>query len=158
MARIRSIKPEFWTSAQILECSPNARLMFIGIWNFADDCGRHPWSIKQIKAEIFPAEEIEPKYILEWLEDLETNGLIKRYRSDNKDYFYVTGWKHQRIDKPQSPKYPDPFQENSTIIPRTIPPDRIGKDTIGEDKRVEVAPKKARPKNKGFIFPPRWQP
>lgn len=31
MARIRSIKPEFWVSEQIGECSTNARLTFIGL-------------------------------------------------------------------------------------------------------------------------------
>jgi hypothetical protein len=158
MARIRSIKPEFWTSAQILDCSPNARLMFIGIWNFADDAGRHPWSPRQIKAEIFPADEIELKYILEWLKDLETNGLIARYVADDKDYFYVTGWKHQRIDKPQTPKYPDPFHADSKSIPRTIPPDTIRYDTIREDKRVEVAPKKVLPKTRGTRLPSGWAP
>ena len=44
MARIRSIKPQFWTSEQIADCSSNARLLFIGLWNFCDDCGVHPAS------------------------------------------------------------------------------------------------------------------
>jgi len=42
MARIRTIKPEFWVSEQVGECSPNARLLFIGMWNFCDDRGVHP--------------------------------------------------------------------------------------------------------------------
>jgi hypothetical protein len=132
--------------------------MFIGIWNFADDAGRHPWSIKQIKAEIFPAETVEPKYILEWLQELETNGLIKRYVYDNTDYFYITGWaKHQRIDKPHKPKYPDPFDDNSTNVPRTLPPDKIRYDKTREDKKVvEVAPK-ALP-SKGSRLPEGWLP
>ena len=41
MARIRSIKPEFWTAEQVMECSPMARLLFIGMWNFCDDGGNH---------------------------------------------------------------------------------------------------------------------
>jgi hypothetical protein len=39
MARIRTIKPEFWTDEKIVECSFEARLMFIGMFNFADDKG-----------------------------------------------------------------------------------------------------------------------
>ena len=56
MARIRSIKPEFWSSGQVLECSPIARLLFLGMLNFADDEGRLPFSAKSIKAQIFPAD------------------------------------------------------------------------------------------------------
>jgi hypothetical protein len=32
MARIRSIKPEFFTSISIADLSRDARLMFIGMW------------------------------------------------------------------------------------------------------------------------------
>ena len=31
MARIRSIKPEFWVSEQVAECSTSARLTFVGL-------------------------------------------------------------------------------------------------------------------------------
>jgi len=34
MARIRTIKPEFWTAEQVMELSRDARLLFIGMWNF----------------------------------------------------------------------------------------------------------------------------
>jgi hypothetical protein len=46
MARIRTIRPEFWTSEQVTECSMPARLLFIGLWNFCDDGGRMPYSPK----------------------------------------------------------------------------------------------------------------
>lgn len=136
MSRIRSIKPEFWTSAQVLECSTNARLLFIGLWNFADDAGRHPYSAKQAKAEVFPADQFTEEQIFALLTELEINQLIVRYSHDGKDYFYISGWKHQRIDKPQLPKYPDPFSDHSKNDLRTIPPDTIGEDRIGEDTKV----------------------
>ena len=63
MGRIRTIKPEFWTSEQIMECSPNARLLFIGIWNFCDDAGIHPASPKTLKAEIFPSDDISASQV-----------------------------------------------------------------------------------------------
>ncbi len=47
MARIRSIKTEFWTAEQVMECSPIARLLFIGMWNFCDDGGNHPATINE---------------------------------------------------------------------------------------------------------------
>lgn len=112
--------------------------MFIGTWTFADDKGRHPWSAKQVKAEIFPADNFTEKQILGWLSELENHSLIVRYSFENTEYFYISGWKHQRIDKPQNAKYPDPFQDNSKIIPRTIPPDTIRYDTIGKDTIVAM--------------------
>lgn len=133
MARIRSIKPEFWTAGQVLECSTNARLLFIGLWNFCDDKGRHPWRPKQIKAQVFPSDPFTENDIHGMLLELSKNNLITYYEVESQGYFYVNGWHHQRIDKPQEPKHPAPIQEDSENIPRTIPPDRIGKEGIGSD-------------------------
>lgn len=109
MARYRTIKPEFWTSEQVMECSPLARLLFIGMWNFADDAGRHPFSPKQLKAEIFPSDNITSENVLGMLLELSKNGLITRYSVESREFFYIKGWHHQRIDKPQRPKYPAPL-------------------------------------------------
>lgn len=114
MARIRSIKPEFWTSEQVMQCSLNARLMFIGLWNFCDDAGRHPLSPKQIKALIFPADDISSDEVSRLFDELSANSLIETYVVDGKDYFQVTGWRHQKIDRPQSPKYPGPVADHSS--------------------------------------------
>lgn len=113
MSRIRSIKPEFWSSEQIMECSTNARLLFIGLWNFCDDAGRHPFAPKQIKALVFPGDDLSIDEVARMLDELSTNGLIVRYAIDGKEYFYVTGWSHQKIDRPQKAKYPEPLVEHS---------------------------------------------
>jgi hypothetical protein len=116
MARIRTIKPEFWTSEQIAECSPNARLMFIGLWNFCDDYGRHPASAKRLKMEVFPADSIEVRPLVK---ELLVAGLIEEYETEGQSFWQVTGWgKHQKIDSPTS-KYPDRFGEYSATIRRT---------------------------------------
>lgn len=121
MARIRTIKPEFWTSEQIVECSMNARLLFIGLWNFCDDNGIHPYSPKTIKMEIFPGDEIKISQIENWLSELIANGLIKTYHVENKQYLIVTGWHHQKVDRP-NPKHPLPekFDDDSTNDRRGI--------------------------------------
>jgi hypothetical protein len=139
MARIRSIKPEFWTSEQVMECSPNARLMFIGMWNFADDLGRLPCSPKSIKAQIFPSDELSLDTIRGMINELSENGLLMIYSVEDKDYLQITGWQHQRIDKPQAPKYPAPLSEDSETIPRTLPPDRKGEDKKGKEKITRAA-------------------
>ena len=59
MSRIRTIKPELWTSEQVVSCSPLSRLLFIGLWNFCDDHGVHQASYIRIKAEVFPADNFD---------------------------------------------------------------------------------------------------
>jgi len=44
--RIRSIKPEFWKSETVAALSPLARLLFIGLWNYADREGADGGSAK----------------------------------------------------------------------------------------------------------------
>lgn len=116
MARIRTIKPEFWTSEQVMECSLGARLLFIGLWNFCDDEGRHPLAPKQIKALIFPADDMPISDIERMLVELSTNGLIKTYSVEDREYFYIPGWRHQKIDRPQAAKYPEPIVDHSTNV------------------------------------------
>lgn len=142
MPRIRTIKPEFWTAGQILECSRDARLLFIGLWNFCDDEGRHPLRLRQIKAEVFPADQdIDTEGIRRMLDELSANDLTRIYRCPEGEFIEVTGWKrHQKIDRPQPAKYPSPNQPvsgDSTNARRTLALDRKGKEGKGEDRRKE---------------------
>jgi hypothetical protein len=113
MARIRSIKPEFWTSEQIVECSIEARLLFIGLWTFCDDGGVHPNSTKRIKMQVFPADDYTSTDVQRLLDELSSNNLISFYEAGNRQYIKVSGWHHQKIDRP-SFKFPQPCGE----IPR----------------------------------------
>lgn len=133
MARIRTIKPEFWTSHQIIECSPNARLLFVGLLNFCDDAGRHPASPKQCKAEVYPADEISNDDVARMLDELSTNDLIRFYTVENTRYFVVTGWHHQKIDRPQEPKYPDPPSDQDETFDDHSTNDRPLKEGKGEE-------------------------
>ncbi|MDB5937577.1 MAG: hypothetical protein JWQ01_4921 [Massilia sp.] len=135
MARIRSIKPDFWTSEQVMECSPIARLMFIGLWNFADDHGRLPCAPKTIKAQIFPADDINSETVRGMIDELSANGLVQVYVVDDKEYLFITGWRHQKIDKRQQAKYPEPPAYQSPTIRRTVSTDLRGSEGIGEERK-----------------------
>lgn len=101
MARIRTIKPEFWTSEQVADCSLVARLLFIGIWTFCDDHGVHPASTKRLKMEVFPSDQIGDDTIQTMIDELVVAGLLYPYQVDGKGYWQVTGWvRHQKIEKP----------------------------------------------------------
>jgi len=84
MARIRTIKPEFWTSEQITDCSLVARLMFIGMLNFCDDHGVHPASIKRLKMEVFPSDELGNDAIQTMIDELVKAGLLYPYLVDRR--------------------------------------------------------------------------
>lgn len=150
MARIRTIKPEFWTSEQVVECSPTARLLFIGIWNFCDDAGVHPASAMRIKMQIFPADGISVVDVEDMLDELLQAGLLIQYEAEGKSYYQVTGWQHQKIDKPNF-RYPSPtgsrtvVEHSATVHPRNGNGNRKGmegslRSTVdSDDQRFEVA-------------------
>jgi hypothetical protein len=104
MARIRSIKPEFWSDDTITECSVSARLLFIGMWNFADDAGNLDRSHKQIKARVFPVDAIKCEPLIQ---ELLTHGLLIEYSVSGQKYLHIPGFaKHQLINRPSKPVVP----------------------------------------------------
>ena len=104
MARIRTIKPDFWTSEALSECSVSARLLFIGTWNFADDYGNLERSSKRIKMQIFPADSIDVEPLIQ---ELITHGLLIEYSVSSKKYLHIPGFKdHQVINRPSKPTCP----------------------------------------------------
>lgn len=153
MARIRTIKPEFWTSEQVVECSPTARLLFIGIWNFCDDAGIHPDSVKRLKMEIFPSDAIADAEIRAMVDELINAGLLEHYTVANQGFLRVTGWvKHQKIDKPTF-KHPlpdpqkidapsatprQPFDEHSTSARVRNGMERNGQNISGNPDAVQI--------------------
>lgn len=130
MARIRTIKPEFWTSEQVMECSALARLLFIGIWNFCDDAGNHPMSAKTLKALVFPGDDITSAQVEGMLGELQSNGLISLYEHSSKQYLHVNGWHHQKIDRPtyKHPVFIERSQDTQLPGGDGSPNDRRGLD------------------------------
>lgn len=101
MARIRSVKPEFWTSEQVMHMSRDARLLFIGLWNFCDDNGIHPASALTLKAQVFPADPLTADQVMSLIDEMIEQRLIEEYEASGRAFWRVTGWRrHQRIDSP----------------------------------------------------------
>ena len=98
MARNRMIKPEFWSSEDILELSIEARLFFIGLWSFADDSGVLPKKALTLKCQIFPVDNVDVKSILTELLNI---GLLVEYSVEGNVYIQIKSWiKHQTIQHP----------------------------------------------------------
>ena len=54
MARIRTVKPEFWTDSKTGTLSDRAKILFLGILNFCDDYGVIENDAGALKARILP--------------------------------------------------------------------------------------------------------
>jgi hypothetical protein len=116
MARIRNLKPDFWTDEKLVELEPWERLLFIGLWNFADDEGYLPFSPKRIKMQIFPADSLE---ISVGLQNLISIGALTLYECVAGQVLHVTNWgKHQKVSNPTKSKYTDMDLTLVTTKPR----------------------------------------
>jgi len=103
VARIRTIKPEFWVDEQIVELDYVTRLLFIGIWNFVDDEGYLEYKPRRIKMQIFPADDLDISREIQNL--LEANRLLY-FTSDQGDLLRVANWsRHQKISNPTATKF-----------------------------------------------------
>ena len=100
MARIRSVKPEFWTGEHITQLSRDARLFFIGLWNFSDDQGISLDKPRQLKSQIFPEDDDVdvPGYIAELIEH---GRIVRATTTDGRAVLVIKNFR--RHQKPQHP-------------------------------------------------------
>lgn len=111
MARIRSVKPEFWSSPDTAACKdPWARLLFIAMWNWADDAGRGTANPKELAGFAFPNdEEITSADIRRMLGEVRRAFGVILYIVDGRPYYAIPSWdKHQKIDKRSGARHPPP--------------------------------------------------
>jgi hypothetical protein len=107
MSRIRTIKPEFPQSETIGKLSRDARLLFIQLWTFVDDEGRARAASRMLASLLYPYDDDARKLMDGWLDELESEGCIRRYVVDGSHYLEVVNWsKHQKIDRPSKSRLP----------------------------------------------------
>ncbi len=120
MARIRSIKPEFWSDARLaLELSRDARLLYIALWNEADDAGRFQAHPARLRGVVFPYDsDIQVQLIEDSLRTLSDTGRAVLYEVDGEPYCQLTKFaEHQKINRPTPSRLPAP---PNTSTPPTI--------------------------------------
>ncbi|MEV7770475.1 hypothetical protein [Kitasatospora sp. NPDC086791] len=109
MARIRTIKPTFFTSLTIADLTAEQRLTFIGLWTHVDDDGRCVDDPRLIKAAVWPLDDRSAADIESDLRALSESSLIVRYILNRKRFMAVSNWhEHQRINRPTPSELPDP--------------------------------------------------
>ena len=96
MSRIRTIKPEFFTSSDIVCMTPLSRLFYASLWCEADREGRLKWDTRTLKLRYFPADECD---IMAMADELLKNGLIVIYEVAGKEYAEIPSFTiHQVIN------------------------------------------------------------
>jgi hypothetical protein len=107
MARIRTIKPEFFSSEDIVTLTPLARLFYVSLWCEADREGRLEWRPGTLKMRYFPGDNCKVEKLGD---ELAGRGLIVFYTYGGKQYAAIPTFKeHQVINNRESPSViPEP--------------------------------------------------
>ena|SRR3990167_9758191 len=106
MARRRIIDPEFWLDEEISKLTPHARLFYIGLWGICDDnYATFPDLPGWLKIQIFPYENVDT---ISLLKELSEARKILKFEFEDQKYWYIKNFfKHQIINRPSRPKYPE---------------------------------------------------
>lgn len=101
MARIRTIKPEFFTSSDILALTPLSRLFYVSLWCEADREGLLKWDTETLKFRYFPKDKVD---IESMADELVAQGLVRiLVGDDDKEYAEIPSFKnHQVINNRES--------------------------------------------------------
>lgn len=107
MARIRSIKPDFFTHAELCDLSPLHRLLFAAMWCHADRDGRLEDRPRELKVKCLPYDDCDVDAML-W--DLHRKGQIIRYEVDGHRYLAIPSFaSHQKFHRDEKPRgFPPP--------------------------------------------------
>lgn len=159
MARIRTLKPEFFRSKKLARCTLAARLTYQGLWCEADDHGRGVAESRVLAGAIWPLDDtIGWEQVDEHLAELEQVGCIVVYEVDGDRYYEIRSWEeHQsaayRRGKPIHPaptvctpehdSHADACKEVHTECKKVLELG-TGNREQGEELGTRIAPKPAR--------------
>lgn len=123
--RSRGIKPSFFTDEDVVQLSPWARLLFVGLWCAADREGRLEDRPVQLKIQLFPCDDVDVNALLDEIVASPGN-LIHRYEVDGNRYMQVVHFKkHQSPHvKERASTIPAPCKPEASTVPA---PDMHGK-------------------------------
>ena len=155
MARNRTISPDFWTWEAVIDCAPMTRLLFIGLWNFADDHGVQPLRPRTIRMQVFPGDTIDNDAVRAMIDELAARKLVRIYEVEGIEYLAVVDWSlHHRVSRRARRRYPaDP----SMPVPEPPPPP--AKFPVPADAVEHVPPATPRdpPRLAPIAQPERWR-
>jgi hypothetical protein len=135
MARIRTIKPEFFRHEVLFEAEKNTglplRVAYAGLFTAADREGRFKWSPRTLKLDCLPYDEVDFAAVLD---ALVAAGFIVKYQIDGESYGAILSWSaHQHVNVREKPSdIPAPEVGRCTHPPRQVCARGEGKGREGE--------------------------
>jgi len=117
-ARIRTTKPSFWTSQDVVTMSRDARLLMIGLMSLADDDGRFVATRQAVCGYIYPNDDITKTQFEKWFAEC-CRSMVVTY-TDGGPILYgcIPTWhKHQKINR-YTPSTIPPPPDNVECAPR----------------------------------------
>lgn len=147
MARIRTIKPEFFTSEDIVSLTPLARLFYVGLWCEADREGRLDWKVGTLKMRYLPGDSCD---INDLANELSEAGLVVIYEVDGKTFAEIPAFtKHQVINNRESESTrPARVDDASSRVKAEGKEGREGKEGKGKEGKDDAGASTNRPAKK----------
>lgn len=110
MARIRTIKPEFFDSPGTARASHAARLLFIAMWCWADDWGVGAANPKALIGFAFPNDDdITASEFPTLRKEVADAFGVTFYEVDGRPYYCIPSWdRHQRTERKAKRQNPPP--------------------------------------------------
>ncbi len=109
---MRSLKPEFWDDEELATVlSRDARMLYMGLWNQADEHARCRGDARWVKGKVFAYDDdLTPSAVDALLNDLAAAGKVVRYRIEGASYLFLPNLaKHQRLEPEKTPsRLPEP--------------------------------------------------
>lgn len=118
MARIRTIKPEFWSNHDLArDLTRDQRMFYVGLWNEADDDGRFVALPRKLLGAIFPYEnDLTEQWVSDSLSLLCKTGRVVLYSVRRTPYGEIVAWRrHQRINRPTPSRIPASNHEDAVL-------------------------------------------
>src|SRR3990167_412326 len=140
MARIRTIKPDFFLDSELSKLDPRVRLFFIGIWTKADKAGRVKEDQNKLKVQILPWDDISAEECLASLHPK----FIQRYKVAGEGLIQVRNWHHQRPHHTETESLlPPPITDIQPLYNRQEGKGREGKEVcVGLPEASTTAPER----------------
>lgn len=121
MARMRSLKPEFWQDEELAcQLTRDERMLYIGLWNLADEHARLRGDPRYIKGQLFPYDDdITPADIDKMLGRLADLHKVHQYRAGIGRYLFLPNLaRHQRLESDKVPsRLPGPDDDERGETP-----------------------------------------
>lgn len=105
MPRIRTIKPDFWDSQDTAAADLRTRLLFIAMWNWADDYGIGDATPVRVIGFAFPNDDIAASDYPRLLADVSRVFGVVFFEHKGRPFYAIPTWsEHQRTEKKAKPR------------------------------------------------------